>query len=762
MLMASVPNGFTDQQIATGLNSPTSMVTAPDGRVFVAEQAGAIRVIEDDVLLDEPFATLPVTNFNDRGLLGITVDPDFSDNGNLYVYYTAATPNPHNRVSRVSSSGVETVLIDLQDIPGTNSHVGGGIHFGEDGKLYIAVGEHQSGIVAQQLDTTFGKMLRINPDGSIPTDNPFYDQTTGVNRSIWARGLRNPFTFAVQSGTGRIFINDVGSDLFEEVNEGVAGANYGWNTSEGPTNTPGETGPFYYYARTDDDCSLSGAAFYNPQSDQFPSSYVGRYLFSDYCGGWIKVLNPSNKSVATLATGIASPIDIDVADDGSVYYLARGGDNGGDNIVGRIRYAASGDAPVVSTQPKDLTVAVGSAATFSVLAAGIGPFTYQWQRNDQDIPGATSSSYKINVSELTDDGDEFRVRVTNAGGNVLSDPATLNVVDGTAPIAKIVAPAAGGTFRGGEVISYSGRGTDADDGALSATAFEWEVTLHHATHSHPFLSAFTGKRSGTFTIPAVNEIDPDIFYRVRLTVTDSTGLSSTAIRNIKPVRSEVTLTSSVKGTGLWLENRLLKAPYTFTGVAGIVREIRAETLQTIKGVSYQFTGWSDGLQQASRTLSTPTTDSTITALYRALPPAGTKGLLATYFNNRDFTGTRVDRIDPTVNFDWKLGSPSPKIGADTFSERWTGKVQTLAAGTYTFRIESTGGARLRIGDTWIINQLGAAGGTFAATVTLPAGKHTFRLEARHLSGEARIRLLWRGPGIQKLQAVPQGRLFAGI
>ena len=169
-------------------------------------------------------------------------------------------------------------------------HNGGGIQFGIDGKLYLAVGENNTPSYSQSMSTVMGKILRLNPDGTIPTDNPFYGTATGVNRAIWAMGLRNPYTFAFRPGTGRMFINDVGQNTYEEIDDGMAGANYGWPNSEGPTTRTGETGPVSFYAHGTGatlGCAITGGTFYAPASAQFPSAYVGTYFFADYCGNWI-------------------------------------------------------------------------------------------------------------------------------------------------------------------------------------------------------------------------------------------------------------------------------------------------------------------------------------------------------------------------------------------------------------------------------------------------------------------------------------------
>jgi hypothetical protein len=247
---ATLPAGFTETRIATGLASPTAMAIAPDGRVFVCEQAGRLRVIRNGALLSTPFLTVTVNSAGERGLLGVAFDPDFASNRFVYVYYTATSPTIHNRVSRftasatnpdVAAAGSEVQLLNLPTLSSATNHNGGALHFGPDGRLYIAVGENANGANAPSLNTPLGKMLRINKDGTIPTDNPFFNQTTGINRAIWARGLRNPFTFGFQPGTGRLHINDVGQNTWEEVNLGVAGSNYGWPATEG-NEPPGMAG----------------------------------------------------------------------------------------------------------------------------------------------------------------------------------------------------------------------------------------------------------------------------------------------------------------------------------------------------------------------------------------------------------------------------------------------------------------------------------------------------------------------------------------
>jgi putative heme-binding domain-containing protein len=326
----TLPSGFTIQVIATGLTGCTALEVAPDGRVFVCEQTGSLRLIKNDRLLETPLLHMDVDSSWERGLIGVTVDPAFPRQAYIYACYVAAKPYPHHRVSRWTVDqdrvlpGSEKTLLEGDDqnrlggsVP--NGHQGGAVHFGVDGKLYVALGDQTAGAPAQDLNTLQGKLLRINPDGTIPADNPFFKKASGKYRSAWAIGLRNPFAFAVQRSTGRIFINDVGGN-FEEINEGAAGANFGWPTVEhGPTRDPRFRGPIHWYPTA----SIVGGAF-SPPDLPWPKDYRGRYFFMDFVHGWIKFLDPDKPSQArTFATGLRRPTDLCFAPNGSLYVLVR-------------------------------------------------------------------------------------------------------------------------------------------------------------------------------------------------------------------------------------------------------------------------------------------------------------------------------------------------------------------------------------------------------------------------------------------------------
>jgi cysteine-rich repeat protein len=605
---------FADSVFVSGLTGPTTMTFAPDGRLFVSEKDGPLRVVKNGQLLSTPFVTLTVDNGNERGLMGIAFDPNFASNHYLYVYYTSTAGTIHNRLSRftangdVAVAGSELVLADLPTL-GAANHNGGAVHFGSDGKLYVSVGENAVSSNAQSLTTPLGKLLRFNTDGSIPTDNPFYATATGLAKATWAMGLRNPFTFEVQPGTGTIFINDVGEGGWEEINRGQAGGNYGWPTTEGDfSNHPEFVRPFYAYphgAGTSAGTCIAGGTFYNPPTSAFPSSYVGQYFFSDYNNNWITRIDPNTGAHSVFATGVGGPVDLDVGPDGALYYLARGAGQ-----VGRIAYTAS-LPPSIAQQPANALVSVGYAATFTVSASGEPPLTYQWQRDGANISGATSSSYVLSNAQLSDSGARFRAVVTNGLGSATSAEGVLTVTSNKPPVATISTPESGATYTAGTNLNFSGSATDQEDGALPASAFTWSIVFHHDTHTHPAMSDTTGITGGSWPIPNAGEVSANVWYRVHLTVKDSIGLTATTYRDVNPLTVPLTVTTNPSGLQVLMEGQPFMAPHDLTGVVGVIRSIGVDSPQYGLGKFWAFSSWSDGGAQ-SHTFTTPATPTTYT------------------------------------------------------------------------------------------------------------------------------------------------------
>jgi glucose/arabinose dehydrogenase len=343
---ATQPSGFTrNESWIAGLTNATAFAQAPDGRLFIAQQGGALRVVKNGALLAMPFASVAVDSAGERGLIGVALHPAFASNGWVYIYSTRVVGGvSHNRISRftaagdVAVAGSEVALLDLPNLSGATNHNGGGMHFGSDGKLYVGVGENANGAQAQNLALPFGKLLRFNDDGTIPGDNPFAASQSGLGRAVWAYGLRNPYTFAVQPGTGTIFINDVGESTWEEIDVGSAGANYGWPASEGPANVgAGVTAPLFAYRHSDANplgsgaggffkgFAIAGGAFY-PASGAFPASYRDQYYFADFVSKFVGRIDLANGNAAyAFASLSGAPVDLLVGSDGAVYVLTRSG-----------------------------------------------------------------------------------------------------------------------------------------------------------------------------------------------------------------------------------------------------------------------------------------------------------------------------------------------------------------------------------------------------------------------------------------------------
>lgn len=453
---ATLPAGFTESAI-TGLSSPTAMAFSPDGRLFVCQQTGQLRVIKNGSLLTTPFLTVSVDSAGERGLLGVAFDPYFTTNGYVYIYYTVPTAPIHNRLSRftangdVAVAGSEVPVLDLNNLSGATNHNGGGIHFGPDGKLYVAVGENANAGNAQTLNNLLGKILRLNADGSIPNDNPFFNTASGINRAIWALGLRNPFTFGFQPGTGRMLINDVGQSTWEEIDDGIAGSNYGWSTCEGVCSPPNASfrDPLFQYGHGSSSttgCAIVGGAFYNPSINQFAGDYLGKYFFADLCTGWIRRFDPTTNTASDFASGVATPVDLQVVADGSLYYLARGS-----GAVFRVQrppvvadsFQFSSSTFSVSESEPSTTVTVtrmGNATAAAAVdyassngtASGRSDYTTASGSLRFD-PGQSSQTFKVLVTNdvYTEANETVNLSLSNAtGGTVLGNAtATLTIDD---------------------------------------------------------------------------------------------------------------------------------------------------------------------------------------------------------------------------------------------------------------------------------------------------------------------------------------------
>ncbi|HEY9044963.1 MAG TPA: PQQ-dependent sugar dehydrogenase [Ohtaekwangia sp.] len=769
LLAQTFPAGFSRVQVANGISNPTVMAFAPDGRIFVAQQNGALRVIKNGALLTTPFIQLSVNSSGERGLIGIALDPNFATNGYIYLYYTLPDGS-RNRISRFTANGdvvlagSEVILLNLDPLSSATNHNGGAMHF-KNGLLYVAIGENANSANAQNLDTYHGKVLRINPDGSVPAGNPF---TTGSEqrRRVWAYGLRNPYTFDVQPGTGRIFVNDVGQSTWEEINDATTGGlNFGWPATEGNGTNPSYTNPVYAYQHGSGDgvgCAITGGVFFNPASTNYPAQYTGRYFFQDLCNRWINMLSISGSTATRLpfATGLGGDaLSIDVGNDGNLYYLERSS-----GALFRIIYTVN-TAPAIVTQPASVTVSAGQPATFSVTATGTAPLTYQWQKNNANISGATASTYTIASTQASDAG-AYRVIVSNSVGTATSNAAQLTVTTFNAPpTATILTPAAGTLYRGGDVINFSGDATDPEDGTLPASAFTWLVDFHHDTHHHDGPPIADGVKSGSFTIPTSGEVADNVWYRLYLIVTDSKGLRDTVQRDILPRKSTISLATQPAGLQVTLDGQPVTTPTSDLSVEGILRTIGVVSPQTAGGITYEFDRWLHG-GSATQTISTPVDDITYTAVYRTASlrepdnPANTvAGLVYQYYEGAWSALPNFNTLTPVETGTVTTINLTPRNREDDYAFRYTGYIDVPTDGTYTFYTSSDDGSQLYIGSTLVVNNDGLhATREVSGTIGLKRGKHSLTVTFFERQGSAVLTSSYAGPGITK-QVIPASALF---
>lgn len=373
---AALPAGFSDTAVpnpsTNPLTSPTSITALPGGRALILEKGGAVRVLQaDGTLWSSDALSLPVCSGSEMGLLGAAVDPGFILNGFVYLYYTRNAGNcsgatgRFNRVSRFTMSAntiipaSETVLLDNIAATGGN-HDGGDLEVGQDGYLYVSIGDAGTnprglaGTAARDLSLLNGKIVRITTTGGVPADNPFVADpnaascasagtsvpTTKKCTEIFSYGLRNPYRFAFDPNTGatRFFINDVGQNTWEEVDEGGKGLDYGWNSREGACNTGSETNcpptpagftdPLTSYPHSSGCTYITAGAFV--PNGVWPAQYDNSYLFAD--GGCGKVWQRTGAGTVDYANPFAQTSGV-IADmafvvqgaDPALYYVTNSG-----------------------------------------------------------------------------------------------------------------------------------------------------------------------------------------------------------------------------------------------------------------------------------------------------------------------------------------------------------------------------------------------------------------------------------------------------
>jgi glucose/arabinose dehydrogenase/PKD repeat protein len=732
---ASLPAGFQESVSLDGLNHPSAVQFSPDGRIFVAEKSGVIKVF-DDLSDSTPtiFADLRtnVYNFWDRGLLGLALDPDFPSRPYVYVLYTHDAPiggdaprwgsagvdsdpcpSPpgatsdgcvvSGRLSRLRAegdvmAGSEQVLIEdwCQQYP---THSVGDLAFGVDGKLYVSSGDGAGFDVAdygqdgdppnpcgdppvgvggaqtppnaeggalrsQDLRTLTdptgldGTILRLDPDtGAALPDNPLYGNSDLNAGRIVAYGLRNPFRFAIRPGTNEVWTGDVGWGEFEEINRvadptDATVENFGWPCYEGPGRQLGYDtmdlamcenlynaasrvkAPFYAYDHSKpvvagEGCStggssISGLAF--NESTAYPATYDGALFFADYSRNCIWAMLEGTNGLpdpsfrVTFAAGAPNPVDLQVGPQGDLFYVNL---NGGE--IRRIRYSSANRPPTAVAQANPSEGAVPLAVAFDGLGSSDPDpgdmLTYAW---DLDDDGAYDDAASPQTTWTYSDAGTHtaRLKVTDAQGASSIDSVVVTAGN-EAPTVTLDTPSAAHKWRVGEEILFSGTARDPQEGLLPPSALSWSLILHHCTtlaacHQHP-VQDFLGVSNGSFDAP---DHEFPSYLELRLTATDSRGLTATDSVRLDPMPVKLDFRSVPTGLSLAVGNAGARTPFDRTVIVGSKNSISAPLTQSSGGIAYEFASWSDGGAR-SHDIIAGAEQSTYTATYTPSGPPDT-------------------------------------------------------------------------------------------------------------------------------------------
>jgi glucose/arabinose dehydrogenase/PKD repeat protein len=710
---AAVPAGFADEAVAS-VGSPTALAFTPDGRLLIATQPGQLRVVQAGVLLAAPALDLSATlcSNSERGLLGVAVDPAFGTNRRIYLYYTFnrngdCANAPVNRVARFVLAdtnlvvpGSEQVLVD--NIPSTaGNHNGGDVGFGKDGNLYVSVGDGGcdyapgggcagNNDASRDRNVLLGKILRITPDGGIPADNPFLgpgtarcnltgSTTADACQETFAWGLRNPYRIAFDpdAAVTRLFINDVGQDVWEEIDEGVAGADYGWNCREG-AHTNSTTGkcaglppsafrdPIFEYNHSTGCASITGGAFV--PNGAWPAAFDGDYMFGDYVCGQLFRLTPlpaGGWSASSFGDALGSLVAMKFGPDGALYYstYSRG--------VRRIR-ATADRPPVARVQANPTTGAVPLTVSFDGSASsdpdpGTPIAEYRWDFGDST---SLSTTGPTTVHVYGSPGTyTASLRVASGSPPLVSDPATVVVgASNRPPVPVIVQPLAGSQFAVGQAVTLVGAATDPEDGTLGGASLSWTVLLHHSTHTHPFLGPVSGLEVPLlFPAPEDLAAAANSFLEVRLTATDRFGATATVTRNLLPLSVPVTFTTAPAGLEVVVNGQFLQAPFSVTSWAGYGLDVDAPAQDDGTGGGFAFVSWSDGGSRR-HTIVTPASSASFEASFAPYPGIDVADAAAgegqTGTRKLTFTATLGAPCTETVTVDFATADGTAQAGSD--------------------------------------------------------------------------------------------------
>lgn len=646
-----LPEGFGEVTVAEGFNFPTAAEWTPDGTLLVIEKAGRLWSVSG--WGTEPRLVLDISDHVnahvERGLLGLAVDKDYTDNRYVYLLYNHDAGGPVDgpktaRLTRIELNededgvqGPEVVLLGKEVpsdpnapcpppsngsdcLPADSPHhtIGTVISDPVDGTLWVGAGDGADWSTVNSVafrtydeQSYSGKVLHIDRSGRGLPNHPFCpsdDDLSHVCTKVFAKGFRNPYRFALRSN-GVPLVADVGSDGYEEINLAKRGANYGWPCYEGPVRTPGyrfdegcapiyeqegtqhsPTPPDYSYPRGGQDAAVVGGPEH--RDGRYPSAYAGSAFFGDYARGWIKRLlfdaHGQPAGTADFATGLSSIVDLRLSPEGELTYVTAFGEDG----RGAVRVISHQPGPVARASADPLWGAVlplqvEFTGSRSADPAG-GGLTYHWEFGD----GAESTEADP-VHEYTTPGP-YTATLTITDENEETSSKSITLWPGnTPPEVEVIEPLSGATYRSGpdQVVRLAADATDAEDDADGKELdYSWQVLLRHDGHLHDH-GTLEGRES---SFSPGDDHDANSHYEITLRVTDSQELETVERIQIYPETVELRFESVPPGASISYGSRPLVAPATIRTAVGFRTTIGADESLVAQGATWRFDRWSIG------------------------------------------------------------------------------------------------------------------------------------------------------------------------
>lgn len=668
---AALPKGFEAQQTITGLTTATGVAYAPDGRAFVVEKGGVLKVAPKGSKTATTLLDIRdhVNHAADRGLLGVAVDKDFASNGYVYILYTydfgmvddldgpqtsrlsRITVLPNNTLANpgnpetvllgsVVGAGCPTLSNTVDCIPSEGlSHSIGSVRVDPtDGTLFVGSGDasdfgavDEAALGTYDEQTYRGKILHIDRNGNgLPVHSfcPGQTNLALVCTKLYAKGFRNPFRFQLRPGGG-LAVGDVGWNTWEEVDliDGPGG-NYGWPCYEANTKTPGykdqagcdslyanEGGPNaaiapdYAYDRSTGGSAVVGGPTY--VGNQYPAGYQDSIFIGDYTGNFVKrlILKPNGDvdHVEAFATDWIGTA-LELAPSGNLAAVNYGTGAPGDGFVEEYVYTPGNSTPVPTVKATPTTGAAPLKVAFS--SAGTTDPDGDALAYSWDF-GDGGSSTAANPEHTYTQPGSFTATLTVDDGRGKTASKSLTITPGgDAPVVQILTPTAGSPYRDGSVVGLQGSATDKQDGALGGASLTWIVRLIHGSHFHP-LATLTGTEA---SFNAATDHDADSHYEIRLIATDSGGLTNEKTIEIHPETIPLTIESVPAGAPISYGGRAFFTNTTQTTAIGYDTTLSAAKRFGVGGRRYQFASWSDGGAQL-HALKVPDHACTVRASY---------------------------------------------------------------------------------------------------------------------------------------------------